>query len=415
MAKEEIESSDEIDLPWMDKNRYKGGIPIPEQKLRKCELSKEFQPIRKNLLSNLDELRKSLNLLLLGGTEENFRMGVYQALETVFGNWKGYTRNELKAKAIQKFGESCEKLPGKYASLPALVAFAENNDLPTGFINIKMPEVAKDIPEIVKQGLEGIFVVGTKTSKRNGTRIEIVISALIQKMFIDDENLDLRLLTNARSPDLPQLCLDIKTSTAEGSISSSTSSNTSSALAAYNQRYLGISHDILLIRIQDNVCTSMNFYDGKDIVDEKVSQKLWRAMNSIGYEPEFTTDTEIISFLQNYSSFLVLTTNKPNETETRFMNMIEDLVERDLLLKPDMGIPCPQNDSLEFPKNLGELHEILKKYLLPHLRISPNTLIELHERWTQKEPSEIDGPTLSTKGFEFSVGYTFKKAINEEE
>ena len=362
-----VDGHDNIpNLNWMEKNRYKVN-PLPQQRER-CSVEQEFVEIRDQLTSRLSDLESSINAFLAGEVDEDTRNRVYKSLEKIYGVKKEYTKPELRMKAIEEHGVQTKDWPIN-KNKQEYIQLAKNFSVPTEYMQIKMPKTsAEDIPELIKSGSRGILVPGEKNSKKNGTRVEILATALIQKIFIDDESSELVLQTNSKSPDLPQLCLDIKTSTTDGGITTSTSSSASSALGAYNQRYFGISHDILLIRIENGQCKSINFYKGEDIVDASVSARLWSAMIALNFNSDgiprgqtqkntsrrlsrfcrlrwfrfarqsksssffFANSTEKVEFLQDYATFLVLTRNEPNEQESRFINLLAQLADSGICL-----------------------------------------------------------------------------------
>jgi hypothetical protein len=126
--------------------------------------------------------------------------------------------------------------------------------------------------------------VDKSSSKSAGEAWELIFITIIQNLFVDSLPGDVVLQLSGKTPDLPELELDLKKSTKDGGISSSTSSNMPMVVDAFFQRLNGIEHDILMFRFAlngDRWRVSEFFIERTHLVDGKVYDRFQSAVKTL--------------------------------------------------------------------------------------------------------------------------------------
>lgn len=156
--------------------------------------------------------------------------------------------------------------------------------------------------------------IDRSSSKSGGEAWEVIFAVIIQSRFVDCLDEEIALNLNGRTPDLPELQLDLKKSTKEGGISSSTSSSESMVIDAFFQRLNGIEHDILMFRfdeIQSEAIVQEYFVERTQLVDETIYDLYKNAVEILcvdGFPPELSQLRS--ELLRELAHFLCLSRGK---------------------------------------------------------------------------------------------------------
>ena len=129
----------------------------------------------------------------------------------------------------------------------------------------KITGIAK---KVVDELEDGYFVLSESIeSKSRGTAAELLLMGIIQSDIVDN-HYDGTTLTKSESPDLPDLDLDIKSSSKKsGEGTSASFQSAHNAFQSMKARISGLEYEVLYVRIQDSKVTRLVFYDRSEFGD----------------------------------------------------------------------------------------------------------------------------------------------------
>ena len=107
-------------------------------------------------------------------------------------------------------------------------------------------------------------------SRTSGTNWENLVIGAIQLLVVDKLDLEGQgILRKGESPDLPDLEIDIKSSTKAGGEGSSTSSKSNTVIGAFKARLTGLDYDIIYIRFRNSKIVRLELLDRVEFADKK--------------------------------------------------------------------------------------------------------------------------------------------------
>jgi len=156
--------------------------------------------------------------------------------------------------------------------------------------------------------------VDKSSSKSAGEAWEVIFITIIQNIFVELLEDDVVLELSGKTPDLPELELDLKKSTKDGGISCSTSSSMPMVVDAFFQRLNGIEHDILMFRFnleEDRTRVQEFFIERTHLVDGKVYNRFQSAVQIL-MTADFPKDMYPLRsvLLHSLANFLTLSRRK---------------------------------------------------------------------------------------------------------
>ena len=385
--------------------------------------AQKFSNLKNDLCQSLNVLKDRLNRLLDGEFTAEEQENLHSALMKIFGrNYeRTFTKTELVSMISDHYSSREQKGPKSWKQLKAddIKKLAES----LGISIIKQSGVAYEGPSVAQLEVESlrdgafssIIRSSEKTSKKHGTRVEVLTIGLIQMIFIDEHPDRDFVLSKGESPDLPDIGIDIKTSTKDTGVTSSSSSKSGSVLNAYLQRFLGLTHDVLLVRFEANRCDTIRFYNGSQLIDRKAAKRLIDLMIICNYKPRTISSMETQDFLRDMAAFLALT-RENKETEFHY-SVIDSFIESGGGKDPELIQVILNHKTKEAVKisSWEDLHNQIKPILFGQIRVQQRMLDEFHKRWSTDSFRTMNNSYLTTKGFELHVTYDLNNFEPEEE
>ena len=255
-------------------------------------------------------------------------------------------------------------------------------------------------------------------SRTSGTNWENLVIGAIQLLVVD--KLDLEgpgILRKGESPDLPDLEIDIKSSTKKTGQTTSTSAKSNTAIGAFKARLTGLDYDILYLRFVESKIERLELLGRLDFADRhcleifrgcaKVLDGDWDSRDSNLDSPDFKK----LMFMMNLFTVLVL---KKNRSQDDIFPLLENLIQAISSDDVTSGLTIT-----EMQERIREIKKQRKHDLEERRRLRNNFKKSIDEAQLKEFDKGIEDLDVNIKSIRIGTGKdvstNYKKLFDEEE